>query len=52
MYEGDLPAAVLTRGAEVWSGFPELRWEVRVIVPEWADVPSALKREVEGFPVL
>ncbi|MET9414673.1 contact-dependent growth inhibition system immunity protein [Streptomyces klenkii] len=52
MYEGDLLAAVLTRGAEVWSEFPDLRREVRVIVSELADVPPAVKREVEGFLAL
>ncbi|MFP8939971.1 contact-dependent growth inhibition system immunity protein [Streptomyces fenghuangensis] len=31
MYEGDLPAAVLTGSAEVWSEFPELRRDVRLI---------------------
>ncbi|MGX1488242.1 hypothetical protein RKD41_000501 [Streptomyces tendae] len=49
MYEGDLLAAVLTRSAEVWRDFPELRCEVREIVSELADVPPALKREVEEF---
>lgn len=49
MYEGDLLAAVLTRSAEVWRDFPELRREVREIVSELADVPPALKREVEEF---
>ena len=49
MYEGDLLAAVLTRSAEVWRDFPELRREVREIVSELADVPPTLKREVEGF---
>ncbi|MFF4888189.1 contact-dependent growth inhibition system immunity protein [Streptomyces nigra] len=49
MYEGDLLAAVLTRSAEVWRDFPELRRKVREIVSELADVPPALKREVEEF---
>ena len=49
MYEGDLLAAVLTRRAEAWSDFPELRREVREIVSEEADVPPALKRVVQGF---
>ncbi|MFE0922341.1 contact-dependent growth inhibition system immunity protein [Streptomyces nigra] len=49
MYEGDLLAAVLTRSAEVWRDFPDLRREVREIVSELADVPPALKREVEEF---
>ncbi|MFF1908587.1 contact-dependent growth inhibition system immunity protein [Kitasatospora sp. NPDC058218] len=49
MYEGDLLAAVLTRSAEVWSEFPELGREVRLIVSELAELPPALKREVEGF---
>ncbi|MFG2904053.1 contact-dependent growth inhibition system immunity protein [Kitasatospora sp. NPDC048286] len=49
MYEGDLLAAVLTRSAEVWSEIPDLEQEVRLIVSESADVPQALKREVEGF---
>ena len=52
MYEGDLLAAVLTRRAEAWSDFPELRREVREIVSELADVPPALKREVQGFLAL
>ncbi|WP_455410059.1 contact-dependent growth inhibition system immunity protein [Streptomyces hiroshimensis] len=52
MYEGDLLAAVLTRSAEVWSEFPELGREVRLIVLELADVPPALKREAEGFLAL
>ncbi|WP_367132998.1 MULTISPECIES: contact-dependent growth inhibition system immunity protein [Streptomyces] len=52
MYEGDLLAAVLTRSAEVWSEFPELAREVRLIVLELADVPPALKREAEGFLAL
>lgn len=52
MYEGDLLAAVLTRSAEVWREFPELGREVRLIVTELADVPPALKRAAEGFPVL
>ncbi|MFE0461233.1 contact-dependent growth inhibition system immunity protein [Kitasatospora sp. NPDC058965] len=52
MYEGDLLAALLTRHAEVWSGSPELRREVRLIVSELADVPFALKRDVEGFLTL
>ncbi|MFD7983840.1 contact-dependent growth inhibition system immunity protein [Kitasatospora indigofera] len=49
MYEGDLLAAVLTRSPEIWSESPELGREVRLIVSELADVPPALKREVEGF---
>jgi len=49
MYEGDLLAAVLTRRAEAWRDFPDLRREVREIVSELADVPPALKREVDGF---
>ncbi|MEW2570213.1 contact-dependent growth inhibition system immunity protein [Streptomyces sp. NPDC047070] len=49
MYEGDLLAAVLTRSVVVWSEFPELGRKVRLIVSELADVPPALKREVEGF---
>ncbi|MFH9355015.1 contact-dependent growth inhibition system immunity protein [Kitasatospora sp. NPDC017646] len=49
MYEGDLLAAVLTRSAEVWSEFPDLCREVRLIASELADVPPALKREIEGF---
>ncbi|MFI2430148.1 contact-dependent growth inhibition system immunity protein [Streptomyces sp. NPDC018955] len=49
MYEGDLLAAVLTRSAVVWSEFPELGREVRLIVSELTDVPPALKREVKGF---
>ncbi|MFF4739299.1 contact-dependent growth inhibition system immunity protein [Streptomyces sp. NPDC001262] len=49
MYEGDLLVAVLTRDAEAWSEFPELRREIRSIVSELADVPPPLKREVEGF---
>lgn len=52
MYEGDLLAAVLTRDAEVWSKSPELRSEVCLIVSELADLPPALKREVEGFLAL
>ena len=52
MYEGDLLDAVLTRRAEAWSDFPELRREVREIVSELADVPPALKREVQGFLAL
>ncbi|MGV9229755.1 contact-dependent growth inhibition system immunity protein [Streptomyces nigra] len=43
MYEGDLLAAVLTRSAEVWRDFPELRRAVREIVSELADVPPTLK---------
>ncbi|RZU37618.1 hypothetical protein EV284_2796 [Streptomyces sp. BK022] len=49
MYEGDLLAAVLTRSAEVWSEFPDLGQEVRLIVSELAVVPQVLKREGEGF---
>jgi hypothetical protein len=49
MYEGDLLAAVLTRSAEVWSEFPDLGREVRLIASELADVPPALKREIDGF---
>ncbi|MFK4868268.1 contact-dependent growth inhibition system immunity protein [Streptomyces sp. CSMPJR101] len=52
MYEGDLLAAVLTRSAEVWRDFPELRRAVREIVSELADVPPTLKREVEEFLAL
>ncbi|MFE2813908.1 contact-dependent growth inhibition system immunity protein [Streptomyces nigra] len=52
MYEGDLLAAVLTRRAEAWREFPELRQEVRRIVSALTDVPPALKREVEGFLAL
>ncbi|MFF3849609.1 contact-dependent growth inhibition system immunity protein [Streptomyces sp. NPDC002328] len=52
MYEGDLLAAVLTRSAEVWSESPELKRDVRLIVSELADVPPALKREVERFLAL
>ncbi|MGW2050848.1 contact-dependent growth inhibition system immunity protein [Streptomyces sp. NPDC001858] len=52
MYEGDLLAAVLTRSAEVWSKSPELERDVRLIVAELADVPPALKREVDGFLAL
>ncbi|MFD0277869.1 contact-dependent growth inhibition system immunity protein [Kitasatospora sp. NPDC127111] len=49
LYEGDLLAAVLTRSAEVWREFPGLRGEVRLIVSALADVPPALRCEVEGF---
>ncbi|WP_369263545.1 contact-dependent growth inhibition system immunity protein [Streptomyces sp. R35] len=52
MYEGDLLAAVLTRSAEVWSESAELERDVRLIVSELADVPPALKREVERFLAL
>ncbi|MQS15992.1 hypothetical protein F7Q99_28010 [Streptomyces kaniharaensis] len=52
MYEGDLLAAVLTRSAEVWRGFPELRRDLRLIVSGLADVPPALNREVKGFLAL
>ncbi|MFJ6088414.1 contact-dependent growth inhibition system immunity protein [Streptomyces sp. NPDC092369] len=52
MYEGDLLAAVLTRSAEVWSESPELERDVRLIVSESADVPPALKSEVERFLAL
>lgn len=52
MYEGDLLAAVLTRSAEVWSEFPELGREVRLIASEPAEVPPALKPAVEGFLAL
>ncbi|MGW1214004.1 contact-dependent growth inhibition system immunity protein [Streptomyces sp. NPDC002499] len=52
MYEGDLLAAVLTRSAEVWSESPELERDVRLIVSELADVPTALKREAERFLAL
>ncbi|URN12682.1 contact-dependent growth inhibition system immunity protein [Streptomyces radiopugnans] len=52
MYEGDLLAAVLTRSREVWSKSPELKRDVRLIVAELADVPPALKREVERFLAL
>ncbi|MDT0387625.1 contact-dependent growth inhibition system immunity protein [Streptomyces dubilierae] len=51
MYEGDLLAAVLTWSAEVWNKSPELERNVRLIVSE-ADVPPALKPEVEGFLAL
>ncbi|MFD6903978.1 MULTISPECIES: contact-dependent growth inhibition system immunity protein [Streptomyces] len=49
MYEGDLLAAVLTSSAEVWSEFPALEQKVRLIVSELADVPPALKGQVDGF---
>ncbi|GAA4856710.1 contact-dependent growth inhibition system immunity protein [Kitasatospora terrestris] len=49
MYEGDLLAAVLTRSVEVWSEFPDLGQEVRLIASELAHVPPALEREIEGF---
>ncbi|MFF4896546.1 contact-dependent growth inhibition system immunity protein [Streptomyces sp. NPDC001068] len=52
MYEGDLLAAVLTRSPEVWSRFPGLQRDVRLIVSELTDVPPALEREVERFLVL
>ncbi|MGW3989247.1 contact-dependent growth inhibition system immunity protein [Streptomyces sp. NPDC004830] len=52
LYEGDLLAAVLTRGAEVWSESSELERDVRLIVSELADVPLALERAVEGFLAL
>ncbi|MFJ9434941.1 contact-dependent growth inhibition system immunity protein [Streptomyces sp. NPDC101490] len=49
MYEGDLLAAVLTRSAGVWSEFPDLGQEVRLIASELADVSPALEREIAGF---
>ncbi|OLZ65187.1 hypothetical protein AVW11_17395 [Streptomyces amritsarensis] len=49
MYEGDLLAAVLTRSAEVWREIPELGRDVRLIVSELAEVPPALKHDIEGF---
>ncbi|MEU5128642.1 contact-dependent growth inhibition system immunity protein [Streptomyces mobaraensis] len=49
MYEGDLLAAVLTRSADVWKEAPELGREVRMILSDLADVPPAVKREVEAF---
>ncbi|MGW7585914.1 contact-dependent growth inhibition system immunity protein [Kitasatospora sp. NPDC054768] len=49
IYEGDLLAAVLTRSAEDWSEFPDLGREVRMIASKLANVPPALKREIEGF---
>ncbi|MFJ6769455.1 contact-dependent growth inhibition system immunity protein [Kitasatospora sp. NPDC091257] len=52
MYEGDLLAAVLTRSAQVWSEYPELRRDVHLIVSELADVPPYLKSKVEGFLAL
>ncbi|MFD8010845.1 contact-dependent growth inhibition system immunity protein [Streptomyces sp. NPDC058955] len=52
VYAGDLLAAVLTRSADVWSGFPELGREVRLIVSELTDVPPALERDIEGFLAL
>ncbi|GHF86874.1 hypothetical protein GCM10018790_75470 [Kitasatospora xanthocidica] len=52
MYEGDLLAAVLTRSAEVWSEYPELRRDIRLVVSRLADVPPALAREVEAFLAL
>ncbi|MET9399450.1 contact-dependent growth inhibition system immunity protein [Kitasatospora sp. NPDC002965] len=52
MYEGDLLAAVLTRSTKAWTECPELRRDVRLIVSQLADVPPALKREVEEFLAL
>ncbi|MFD4787692.1 contact-dependent growth inhibition system immunity protein [Streptomyces sp. NPDC058459] len=52
MYEGDLLATVLTRSAGVWSEFPELRRDVRLIVSKLANLPPGLEREVEGFLTL
>ncbi|MFE7595088.1 contact-dependent growth inhibition system immunity protein [Kitasatospora sp. NPDC057512] len=49
LYEGDLLAAVLTRGEEVWRERPELRWEVGSIVSKPAEVSPALEREGAGF---
>ncbi|MFK8843779.1 contact-dependent growth inhibition system immunity protein [Streptomyces sp. Ac-502] len=40
MYEGDLLAAVLTRDAEVWSGLPELKREVRSLGMHLLGCPS------------
>ncbi|MEV0281279.1 contact-dependent growth inhibition system immunity protein [Streptomyces sp. NPDC050610] len=49
LYEGDLLAAVLTRGSEVWRAFPDLGRELRLIASGLTDLPPALKHEVEGF---
>ncbi|MCX4682999.1 contact-dependent growth inhibition system immunity protein [Kitasatospora purpeofusca] len=49
MYEGDLLAAVLSRGAEVWHRIPGLGEEVRSIVLELTDVPWPLAPRIEEF---
>ncbi|MFE2535653.1 contact-dependent growth inhibition system immunity protein [Streptomyces sp. NPDC059371] len=52
MYEGDLPATVLTRSPETWSKSPELGHELRQIVSDLSDLPPDLKHEVERFLTL
>ncbi|MFD7417457.1 contact-dependent growth inhibition system immunity protein [Kitasatospora purpeofusca] len=49
MYEGDLLATVLSRGAEVWHRIPGLGEEVRSIALELTDVPWPLASRIEEF---
>ncbi|MGW1073826.1 contact-dependent growth inhibition system immunity protein [Streptomyces sp. NPDC002537] len=49
LYEGDLLAAVVSRGPAVWRGAPELAGELRGIVAGLTGLPRALRREVDGF---
>ncbi|MFF8729309.1 contact-dependent growth inhibition system immunity protein [Streptomyces sp. NPDC015171] len=49
LYAGDLLAAVLSRGGEVWSAVPELGRELRLIVSEPSGLPLDLKRAAERF---
>lgn len=49
MYEGDLPAAVLTRSPEIWSESPELGRELRLVVSDLSDLTPDLKHKVEPF---
>ncbi|MER8225848.1 hypothetical protein ABTZ58_35960 [Streptomyces sp. NPDC094143] len=41
MYEGDLPAAMLTRSGQVWSESTELEREIHLLLSEVVDVPPA-----------
>ncbi|MFF4530346.1 contact-dependent growth inhibition system immunity protein [Streptomyces sp. NPDC001407] len=49
MYEGDLLAAVVTRKPFVWSEFPELARELRVLAPKAAALSPALRPETDRF---
>ncbi|MFE7890306.1 contact-dependent growth inhibition system immunity protein [Streptomyces sp. NPDC057412] len=49
MYEGDLLAAVLSRGPEAWSAFPELHRQLHLIVAGLAEVPPAVQGAVRQW---
>ncbi|MFC7842663.1 contact-dependent growth inhibition system immunity protein [Streptomyces sp. NPDC057382] len=49
LYEGDLLSAVLTRDQVVWTDFPDLGDDLRVLVGALTALPPDLRKQAEMF---